>query len=74
MIIKLAEHFNPINEQQLNKAKPSFTPTSEKSIVAAFHTASVKPNTEFLQNAKKMPVSGIPKTKWWKKMQKAQLN
>ena len=76
MIIKLAEHFNPMNDQQLSKAKKSFTPndTDCKNIVKSFHPASTKPNSEFLQEAKKMPTSGVPKTKWWAKMEKAQLN
>jgi hypothetical protein len=74
MIKKFADHFNPMNEQQLNKAKPSFTPGSLKSLVKKFHPASTKPNTEFTNEAKKMPTSGVPKTKWWSKMEKAQLN
>lgn len=74
MIIKLAEHFNPANTNQLEKAKKSFTPSEHTGLVKKFHPSSVKPNTEFLNEAKKVPQSGIPKTKWWAKMEKAQLN
>ena len=74
MIIKLADHFNPTNDKQLKQAAPSFTPNDKKSIVSKFHTASIKSNAPFIADAKQKPVSGIPKTKWWKKMEKAQLN
>lgn len=74
MIKKFADHFNPSNMKQVESAHPAFTPASCKTMVKKFHPASTTPNTEFIQGSKVESDSGVPKTKWWAKMEKAQLN
>jgi hypothetical protein len=74
MIIKLAEIFNIPLKQQNESAKPNFTPIHLTNEVKKFHPASTTSNNPLIQNAKKEACSGVPKTKWWKKMEKAQLN
>ena len=74
MIIKLATIFNVPASQQVVAAKSNFSPKHLESVVKKFHPASTSSNAPLIENAKQQATSGIPKTKWWAKMQKAQLN
>ena len=74
MIIKLAAIFNPMKLKQLKMAKPDFTPKPLTSFVKKFHPASASSNAILNAEGKQEAVTGIPKTKWWKKMERVQLN
>lgn len=74
MIIKLATVFNVPDIQQRKAAKHNFTPIHLEKEVKSFHPASTKSNNILIAESKKEATSGVPTTKWWKKMEKAQLN
>lgn len=75
MIIKLATIFNvPAQQQAAIAAKSNFYPKHLETKVKNFHPASTSSNAPLIENAKQQATSGIPKTKWWAKMEKAQLN
>ena len=69
-IRKTAEIFNPMNANQVSKAAKSFTPGHLASEVKKFHPASTSSNAIFVAESKKEASSGIPTTKWWKKINK----
>jgi hypothetical protein len=71
---KNASIFNHPKAMQTKQAVSSFTPKHLASSVKAFHPASTSSNKHLIANAKQEATSGTPKTKWWAKMEKAQLN
>lgn len=73
MILKLAI-FNHIKDKQTAQAQSNCTPNHLTSTIKSFHPASASSNKHLIANAKQEATSGVPKTKWWAKMEKAQLN
>ena len=74
MIIKLAVIFNPVKMKEMELAKTDFTPAPLKNFVKKFHPASAASNKTLNMEAKQEAVTGIPKTKWWDRMERTQKN